>query len=303
MSSHPPVPIASASGTVRSVSAAQPGAADLIRSIGLLADGPVRWGSPVPARKAGLYVVELGAPAADRAARDDPRRQVARAPARDCASTASTRPRRRSPARLASFWWPDATVLYAGATDRSIGGRVAALARPRAGRSPAACRRPVAAPAPRPRPPRARIWWAETDAPEEYLDAFFDAFGAGASRRRAARRARSRCPGRTLRRPDRRAPGPRDHRRRSSRRRRARPSRRGASSTWRPATPTARAARSAARARPGARRQPAASAAGARGAGDRAHRHRAPRARPASGPRGAAARPSRSSSRRARSTG
>jgi hypothetical protein len=37
-------------------------AADLIRSVGLLADGPVRWGQPVPARRPGIYLVELGVP-------------------------------------------------------------------------------------------------------------------------------------------------------------------------------------------------------------------------------------------------
>jgi transcription elongation factor GreA len=82
-------------------------------------------------------------------------------------------------ARLMSFWWPDATVLYAGATDKSIGGRVAALLAHEVGD----------------RQPHAdgqwlhllrgldrlglRIWWAETTAPEESLDAFFDAFGQG----------------------------------------------------------------------------------------------------------------------------
>ena len=35
------------------------GAAGLLRSVGLLADGPVRWGSPVRVGGPGLYVVEL----------------------------------------------------------------------------------------------------------------------------------------------------------------------------------------------------------------------------------------------------
>jgi transcription elongation factor GreA len=77
------------------------------------------------------------------------------------------------------LWWPDATVLFAGGADRSIGGRVSALL----------------AHVPGDRQPHAegqwlhllrgldrlgiRVWWAETDAPEEYLDAFFDAFGEG----------------------------------------------------------------------------------------------------------------------------
>jgi transcription elongation factor GreA len=81
-------------------------------------------------------------------------------------------------ARLASLWWPETTVLYAGTSDRSIGRRVAAMV----------------AHVPGDRQPHPdsqwlhllrgleslglRTWWAETDAAEEYLDAFFDAFGA-----------------------------------------------------------------------------------------------------------------------------
>ncbi|MEO8272863.1 MAG: transcription elongation factor GreA [Chloroflexota bacterium] len=160
------------------MSAAQPGAADLIRSIGLLADGPVRWGLPVPARKGGLYVVELGAPlptAPVEMTRVGQWLEAVPGLRMDGEHPAS----KALVARLASFWWPDATVLYAGATDRSIGGRVAALL----------------AQVPGDRQPHAdgqwlhllrgldrlglRIWWAETAAPEESLDAFFDAFGAG----------------------------------------------------------------------------------------------------------------------------
>ena len=158
--------------------AAQPNAADLIRSIGLLADGPVRWGLPVPARKGGLYVVELGSPL-----------PTAPIEMTRVGKWLETLPGLRMDgehpvskslvARLGSFWWPDATVLYAGATDRSIGGRVAALLAHEVGE----------------RQPHAdgqwlhllrgldrlglRIWWAETAAPEESLDAFFDAFGQG----------------------------------------------------------------------------------------------------------------------------
>jgi transcription elongation factor GreA len=154
------------------------GAADLIRAVGLLADGPVRWGQPVPARRSGIYLVELGAPLASAplelalvgkwlerlpGLRLDGKRPTSRA----------------LEARLASLWWPDARVLYAGATQRSIGGRAAALV----------------AHVPGERQPHAdgqwlhllrgidrigvRIWWAETDAPEEYLDAVLDAFGEG----------------------------------------------------------------------------------------------------------------------------
>jgi transcription elongation factor GreA len=160
------------------VSPAQPGAADLIRSIGLLADGPVRWGLPVPARKPGLYVIELGAPLPT-APLEMTRvgKWLERLPALRLDGEHPTS--KALNARLASFWWPDSTVLYAGATERSIGGRAAALT----------------AHVPGDRQPHsdgqwlhllrdlerlgARVWWAETDAPEEYLDAFLDAFAAG----------------------------------------------------------------------------------------------------------------------------
>ena len=154
------------------------GAAELLRAVGLLADGPVRWGSPVPSRKAGVYVVELGAPLAT-APLELTRvgKWLERLPGLRMDGTTPTS--KALSARLASFWWPDATVLFAGGTDRSIGGRVAALL----------------AHVPGDRQPHAeaqwlhllrglerlgiRVWWAETDAPEEYLDAFFDAFGEG----------------------------------------------------------------------------------------------------------------------------
>lgn len=157
---------------------AAPGAADLLRSIGLLADGPVRWGQPVPARGSGLYVVELGAPlAAAPLELAKVGKWLERLPELRLDGEHPTSKALAS--RLASLWWPDTTVLYAGATDRSTGGRAAALV----------------AHVPGDRQPHAegqwlhllpsldrfgaRIWWALTDAPEEYLDAFFDAFADG----------------------------------------------------------------------------------------------------------------------------
>ena len=83
------------------------------------------------------------------------------------------------PARLSAFWWPEATVLYAGFDRPLVGGKAASLA----------------AHVPGDRQPHAdgqwlhllrridglgaQIWWAETDAPEESFDAFLDAFGPG----------------------------------------------------------------------------------------------------------------------------
>ncbi len=42
------------------------GASELMRGLGLMVDGPVRWGAPVRSRKPGVFLVELpgGAPAA-----------------------------------------------------------------------------------------------------------------------------------------------------------------------------------------------------------------------------------------------
>jgi transcription elongation factor GreA len=80
-------------------------------------------------------------------------------------------------ARLASFWLPGEPLVFAAATDRSIGGRVAALVRHVPGDR-------------QPHPDgqwlhvlvglrAARIWWAATDAPDESLDALLSAFESG----------------------------------------------------------------------------------------------------------------------------
>src|SRR5215212_204349 len=166
--------------TVRPVSGTGRGAADLLRAVGLLADGPVRWGAPVQSRKPGVYVVELSA-ARPEAPLELTRvgKWLERLPG---LRMDGTRPTSKTlAARLASFWWPDAPVIFAGGTERSLGGRVAALY----------------AQVPGDRQPHpegqwlhllrgleglgARLWWAETDAPEEYLDALFDAFGEDAA--------------------------------------------------------------------------------------------------------------------------
>ena len=154
------------------------GAADLLRAVGLLADGPVRWGSPVPSRKPGVYLVELGAPLASAPLELTlVGKWLERLPG---LRLDGARPTSKAlSARLASFWWPDATVLFAGGAERSIGARVAGLLSHVPGdRQPHSegqwlhlirglDRRGI------------RVWWAETGAPEEYLDALFDAFGEG----------------------------------------------------------------------------------------------------------------------------
>jgi len=172
------MPIRPPGATVRAVSGTEPGAAELLRDIGLMADGPVRWGAPVQSRRAGLYVVELGEPLAT-APIEMTRvgKWLERLPA---LRLDGERPTSKAlAARLSAFWWPESTVLYAGFTNRSVGGKAASLM----------------AHAPGDRQPHpdgqwlhllrpldrlgARIWWAETDAQEEYFDALLDAFGAG----------------------------------------------------------------------------------------------------------------------------
>ncbi|MFL5755766.1 MAG: transcription elongation factor GreA [Chloroflexota bacterium] len=155
-----------------------PTAAPLFRSVGLMPDGPVRWGAAVRAGKPGVFVAELGAP-------------VAQAPL-DVAKigkwiervTTLTLDGRRPTgrelaARMASFWLPDQTVLYIGSTTGSVGGRVAAIVRTGLGeRRPAPSAQWLQALSD---PSTIRIWWAETDAVEEYEDALLDAFAAGLS--------------------------------------------------------------------------------------------------------------------------
>jgi hypothetical protein len=152
------------------------GAAELLRSVGLMADGPVTWGRPVPSGRPGVYIVEWPESRAEAPVeltlvgkwlerlptiRLDGERPTSRAVA----------------ARLHDFWLPGQTVVYVGATPASIGGRVGALYRtplgdrkPHAGGQWLQTLRGL---------DRARVWWAVTDAPEEYEDALFSAF-AGA---------------------------------------------------------------------------------------------------------------------------
>jgi transcription elongation factor GreA len=157
--------------------AAPLGAAELIRSTGLMADGPVRWGAPLPSRKAGIYLVEIGAPRPTAPLElTKVGKWLERLPG---LRLDGERPTSRAlSARIASLWWPGATVLFAGATERSIGGRAAALQSHVPGdRQPHPdgqwlhLLRSIEGLA-------ARLWWAETDAAEEYLDAVLDAFGA-----------------------------------------------------------------------------------------------------------------------------
>ncbi len=149
------------------------GAASLLRATGLLADGPVVWGRPVPAPGPGVFVLELAAP---KPTAPIELTRVGKWLERvDTLRLDGTLPTSKAlAARLASFWLPSQTVVYVGASDASIGRRIAAM-----GRTELGDRRPhhgghwlhtlrdlrgV------------RIWWAQTDAPEEYEDALLSAF-------------------------------------------------------------------------------------------------------------------------------
>jgi transcription elongation factor GreA len=153
-----------------------PTALELLRAAGLMPDGPVTWGQPVRSRSAGIFVVELTA--ATEAAPIDSRGVLAwlqRAP--DLKVDGERPTQAMLAARLASFWLPRQRVLYVGRTSKSLGGRVGAAYATRLGDR-------------KPHPgghwlktllglERLRVWWAETEAPEEYEDAVLALFAAG----------------------------------------------------------------------------------------------------------------------------
>jgi len=148
-------------------------AASLLRSVGLLADGPAVWGRPVPAHGPGVFIIESSAPSATapielaRVGKWIERVETLRLD--------GTRPTSRAlAARLASFWVASQTVLYIGASDASVGRRVSAIARtdlgdrrPHSGGHWLKTLRSLDG---------LRIWWAPTDATEEYEDALLAAF-------------------------------------------------------------------------------------------------------------------------------
>jgi transcription elongation factor GreA len=161
-------------GTIPTVSSRLTAPA-LLREVGLLPDGPVRWGSPVPARGRGVFVVELPGPLPS-APIELTRvgKWLERVPT---LTLDGARPTSRALAtRLASFWLPTEVVVYVGATEASIGARVAATQRTVLGdRRPSAGGHWLHVLTAL---PTSRVWWAETDAVEEYEDALLSAFAA-----------------------------------------------------------------------------------------------------------------------------
>jgi transcription elongation factor GreA len=143
-------------------------ASSLIRSLHLLPDGPVLWGQRVASRAPGVFVVEV--PAREEIAPIDitaVRAWVERVPGLRLNGEHPTPTQLAD--HLAAFWLPGQSVVYVGRTAKALGPRIAALVQ-----TPLGNRRPHSGGhwlhTLRGRD-KLRIWWAETDAPEEYEDA------------------------------------------------------------------------------------------------------------------------------------
>lgn len=150
-------------------------AASLLRSVGLLADGPAVWGRPLRASGAGIFVIELPSPPATapleltRIGKWIEHVPTMRIDGQEATSKAVA-------ARLAAFWLPSTTVLYIGTSQQSMAARVGAIERTVLGdRRPYAGGNWLKTLAGL---ERARVWWAGTAATEEYEDALFGAFAA-----------------------------------------------------------------------------------------------------------------------------
>jgi transcription elongation factor GreA len=144
------------------------GASELLRSLGLFVDGPGRWGQQVAARSPGVFIVELVVPT-DAAPIDGIaiRRWLEHVPGllldgeRPTAADLSR--------RLHQFWLPGEPILFVGRSAKSVGQRLAAIYATTLG---------DAKPQPAGHwlktlsvPGDLRVWWADTDAFEEYEDA------------------------------------------------------------------------------------------------------------------------------------
>ena len=164
--------------------------AGLMRSLGLDVDGPVRWGSSPASQSPGVFVVETDTPLAqapiDLAA---VRRWLERVP--DLRLDGERPTPNLLANRLASFWIAGQSLLYVGRTGKSLAARVAALYGTELGHR-------------RPHPgghwlktlrdlPRLRVWWAVTEAHEEYEDALLGAFAERSPHGPAASRQGRAC--------------------------------------------------------------------------------------------------------------
>ncbi|MEO5966420.1 MAG: hypothetical protein ABIR11_13225, partial [Candidatus Limnocylindrales bacterium] len=140
-------------------------AATLLREVGLMADGPVQWGRPIRHGAPGVFVFELSA-AMPSANLDLSRigKWLERVP--DLRLDATRPVSKDLQALLNAFWLPSQPVLFIGSSPGSVAGRVASIAKTVPGdRKPASSGywlhflRAM---------PDLKLWWAATDAPEEY---------------------------------------------------------------------------------------------------------------------------------------
>ncbi len=141
-----------------------------------MADGPVQWGRPIRHGAPGVFVFELSA-AMPSANLDLSRigKWLERVP--DLRLDATRPVSKDLQARLNAFWLPSQPVLFIGSSPGSVAGRVASIAKTVPGdRKPASSGywlhflRAM---------PDLKLWWAATDAPEEYEDALLAAFAEG----------------------------------------------------------------------------------------------------------------------------
>ncbi len=148
-------------------------ALELLRGQGLLPDGPLLFGQPLPTPRPGVYVIEWPS--------SEPTVPVDHNLLRDWLARVTTlrldgavpTPHELA-ARLGAYWRPDQTVVYIGRS-RSLRRRLAEFAAtplgddgPHHGGHWLKTLRGYG---------QARVWWAVTDAPEEYEDALLTAFG------------------------------------------------------------------------------------------------------------------------------
>jgi transcription elongation factor GreA len=154
-----------------------PSASDLLKSAGLLPDGPVPWGAPVRSNRPGVFLVELLAPTPPPPPIDVSicGKWAERVPT---LLVDGARPDGKIlQRRLAAFWLPSQTVLYVASTSKSLNARVGALyanelgsRRPHSGGHWLKTLRVLE---------QVRIWWSEIDAVEEAEDAVLTAFAGG----------------------------------------------------------------------------------------------------------------------------
>ncbi len=148
--------------------------AALFRAVGLTPDGPARWGAPIRAAGPGVFLVVWPQPA-DRAPVDISAvgTWLARV---ETLRVDGDRPTGKAfAARLAAWWLPGETVVFVG-SGKALGRRIEAMAATPLGDA-------------RPNPAGhwlkalrgfegTRLWWAATNAIEEYEDALLEAFAA-----------------------------------------------------------------------------------------------------------------------------